>query len=94
MRLLADFFQQVSLMKEAGSDVECHIQMVEVYNEKVRDLLAPTSTDHLQIRQSNGSSPALSSPCVSTKLLRLFFKIRLQPPPQDMSVCQASRNTT
>eukprot|EP00931_Biecheleriopsis_adriatica_P110471 TRINITY_DN8475_c0_g1_i1.p1 TRINITY_DN8475_c0_g1~~TRINITY_DN8475_c0_g1_i1.p1 ORF type:complete len:1182 (+),score=181.52 TRINITY_DN8475_c0_g1_i1:164-3547(+) len=46
LRFLDDLFKEISVLKDGGSDVECRVQMVEVYNEKLRDLLADDSSSH------------------------------------------------
>eukprot|EP00435_Cladocopium_sp_Y103_P034304 s1442_g8.t2 len=39
LRLVTDLFQQVSILGDQGDQVQCRVQIVEVHNERVRDLL-------------------------------------------------------
>ena len=39
LRLVTDLFQQVKFLADQGESVQCRVQIVEVHNEKVRDLL-------------------------------------------------------
>ncbi|CAK9087791.1 unnamed protein product [Durusdinium trenchii] len=42
LRLVADLFQQVKVLADQGNHAQCRVQIVEVHNEKVRDLLTET----------------------------------------------------
>eukprot|EP00930_Biecheleria_cincta_P033429 TRINITY_DN23159_c0_g1_i1.p1 TRINITY_DN23159_c0_g1~~TRINITY_DN23159_c0_g1_i1.p1 ORF type:complete len:957 (-),score=188.99 TRINITY_DN23159_c0_g1_i1:107-2977(-) len=42
VRLLRDTFEQVDALKDSDTVVQCKVQMVEVYNERIQDLLAPS----------------------------------------------------
>jgi len=43
LRLMNDLFAEMADLQSQGSEVHCKVQMLEVYNEKVRDLLVPMS---------------------------------------------------
>ena len=40
LRLVRELFQEASALSEQGNQVHCSLQIVEVYNEKLRDLLS------------------------------------------------------
>ncbi|CAK9101901.1 Kinesin-like protein KIF13B (Kinesin-like protein GAKIN) [Durusdinium trenchii] len=41
LRLMNDLFSEMTALQDEGLEVHCKVQMLEVYNEKVRDLLVP-----------------------------------------------------
>uniref|UniRef100_A0A7S1AGJ9 Kinesin motor domain-containing protein n=1 Tax=Noctiluca scintillans TaxID=2966 RepID=A0A7S1AGJ9_NOCSC len=44
-RLLNDIFAACEHLRDEGSEVNCKLQMIELYNEQIRDLLAPPPVD-------------------------------------------------
>lgn len=44
LRLMNDLFTEMNRLESEGSEVHCKVQMLEVYNEKVRDLLVPMNS--------------------------------------------------
>ena len=44
-RLLNDIFTACDQMQSEGAEVNCKMQMIEWYNEQIRDLLAPAVKD-------------------------------------------------
>ena len=44
-RLLSDFFAACDQMRSEVAEVNCKLQMIELYNEQIRDLLAPAVKD-------------------------------------------------
>eukprot|EP00450_Noctiluca_scintillans_P036574 CAMPEP_0194551960 /NCGR_PEP_ID=MMETSP0253-20130528/96483_1 /TAXON_ID=2966 /ORGANISM="Noctiluca scintillans" /LENGTH=1024 /DNA_ID=CAMNT_0039399425 /DNA_START=22 /DNA_END=3096 /DNA_ORIENTATION=+ len=44
-RLLNDIFDACDKMRSDGAEVNCKLQMIELYNEQIRDLLAPAVKD-------------------------------------------------
>jgi len=44
-RLLNDIFDACEKMRSEGAEVNCKLQMIELYNEQIRDLLAPAVKD-------------------------------------------------
>jgi len=45
VRLLHDTFEQVDALRKRDISVQCKVQMLEVYNERIQDLLAPRDKD-------------------------------------------------
>ncbi|CAE7230022.1 unc-104 [Symbiodinium sp. CCMP2592] len=50
LRFMADMYQQVDeLLVKQGCEIQCSLQIVEVYNEKVRDLLNDSSPQNPEV---------------------------------------------
>eukprot|EP00931_Biecheleriopsis_adriatica_P073829 TRINITY_DN48042_c0_g1_i1.p1 TRINITY_DN48042_c0_g1~~TRINITY_DN48042_c0_g1_i1.p1 ORF type:complete len:1119 (+),score=211.71 TRINITY_DN48042_c0_g1_i1:151-3507(+) len=45
LRLMHDLFDEMAAQQQQGSEVHCKVQMLEVYNEKIHDLLCTPSKD-------------------------------------------------
>ena len=74
LRLVTDLFEQVSVLAHQGDNVQCRVQIVEVHNEKVRDLL----TD----------SPSSPTPEVHVHpQLGVYLKHVLDQPVQSLDEC-------
>ena len=50
LRFMSDMYQQVDeLLERQGCEIQCRVQIVEVYNEKVRDLLNESSPQNPEV---------------------------------------------
>ena len=50
LRFMSDMYQQVdTLLERQGCEIQCRVQIVEVYNEKVRDLLNESSSPNPEV---------------------------------------------
>jgi len=58
LRLMNDLFTEMTTLQNEGSEVHCKVQMLEVYNEKVRDLLVPMNSKE----NKDGSKAARQHP--------------------------------
>jgi len=59
LRLMNDLFTEMTTLQNEGSEVHCKVQMLEVYNEKVRDLLVPMNSKETS---KDGSKAARQHP--------------------------------
>uniref|UniRef100_A0A7S1ATJ8 Kinesin motor domain-containing protein n=1 Tax=Noctiluca scintillans TaxID=2966 RepID=A0A7S1ATJ8_NOCSC len=48
-RLLTDVFAECDGLRADGSEVNCKLQMIELYNEQIRDLLAPPPGENVKV---------------------------------------------
>jgi hypothetical protein len=55
-RLLADYFEKAGKLREEGYEVQTEVQMLEIYNERIKDLLVGASEhDHEHGKKSQSS---------------------------------------